>query len=125
MIFGLFVRIRLVEQVGSGIGRMKNAMQTVQLPLPEFKTEGIFTVILKRTTVEETVEEIVEEIVEESEKIILRTMIKKPKVTAKELQVITGLSRRGIEYQLNKMKKNKQIERIGPTKGGEWRILKK
>ena len=55
LIFGLFVRIRLVEQVGSGIGRMKNAMQAAKLPLPEFSTDGIFTVTLKRATVEETV----------------------------------------------------------------------
>lgn len=121
LIFGLFVRIRFVEQIGSGIGRMKNAMQAAKLPMPEFITDGIFTVVLKRITVEETVEVTVEV----SVKIILKTMMNNPKVTAKELQIITGLSRRGIEYHLNKMKKNKQIERIGPTKGGEWKIIEK
>jgi len=121
LIFGLFVRIRLVEQVGSGIGRMKNAMQAAKLPLPEFSTDGIFTVTLKRATVEETVGETVEETVE----LILKSMKINPKVTTRELEAITGLSRRGIEYHLDKLKKNKLIERIGPTKGGTWKILKK
>ncbi|MEQ8550104.1 MAG: ATP-binding protein [Cyclobacteriaceae bacterium] len=65
LIFGLFVRIRMVEQVGSGIGRIKDQMNSAKLPEPQFKTDGMFTVVLYRT-VEETVEEAVEEILESS-----------------------------------------------------------
>jgi transcriptional antiterminator len=43
--------------------------------------------------------------VEETVEIILYTMKNKPRVTAKELQILTGLSRRGVEYQLDKPKK--------------------
>jgi hypothetical protein len=49
LIFGLFVRIRMVEQVGSGIGRIKDQMKEAKLPQPEFKTDGMFTVVLHRT----------------------------------------------------------------------------
>jgi ATP-dependent DNA helicase RecG len=48
LIFGLFNRMRLVEQIGSGIPRIKDMMQTSSLPQPEFRTEGMFTVVLKR-----------------------------------------------------------------------------
>ncbi|MCH8554089.1 MAG: putative DNA binding domain-containing protein, partial [Schleiferiaceae bacterium] len=48
LIFGLFARIRLVEQIGSGIGRIQSAMIRARLPMPEFKTQGLFTVIFQR-----------------------------------------------------------------------------
>lgn len=50
----------------------------------------------------------VEETVEETEKINLKTMANNPKVTAKEMQVITFMYLRGMECHLNKMKQNKQ-----------------
>ena len=90
-------------------------MKDSALPEPIFKTEGFFTVVLNRKTVEETVEETVE--------IILYAMKENPKVTTKELQERTGLTRRGIEYHIDKLKKEKKIWRIGPTKGGEWKLL--
>lgn len=39
----------MVEQIGSGIGRMKLAMKEADLPEPEFKTDGIFTVVFRRS----------------------------------------------------------------------------
>ena len=64
-----------------------------------------------------------EETVEETVEIILKAMKENSKVTAKELQRKTGLTRRGIEYQIDKLKKEKVIERIGSTKAGEWKLL--
>jgi ATP-dependent DNA helicase RecG len=40
--------MHLVEQVGSGIGRMRDLMQTAGLPEPVFQKEGMFTVIFPR-----------------------------------------------------------------------------
>ncbi len=155
LIFGLFARIRLVEQIGSGIGRIQSAMKIARLPIPEFKTQGLFTVIFQRsnslkatveevvrTTVEEmedtveetveemesTVEETVEEVentVEETEEIILNAIRNHSKITAKELMLRTGLSRRGVEYQLDKLKKNNRVQRIGTNKGGKWKVIEK
>ena len=39
---GLFERIRMVEQVGSCISRMRDLMLEEDLTPPEFNTEGIF-----------------------------------------------------------------------------------
>lgn len=47
-IFSLFMRMNLVEHVGSGIGRMHELMLNAGLPAPEYETEGIFTIILYR-----------------------------------------------------------------------------
>ena len=49
LIFGLFTRMNLVEQVASGIPRMRDEMREAKLPEPIFLTEGgFFTVELKR-----------------------------------------------------------------------------
>ena len=61
------------EQVRSGIGRIREAMRDADPLAPEFKTEGMFTVVFKRT-VEETVEK------------ILNAIEENPKITAKEIQ---------------------------------------
>jgi ATP-dependent DNA helicase RecG len=67
----------------------------------------------------------VEKTMEETTDKVLNAKKINPKITAKELEVVTGLSRRGSEYQLNKLKKHQLIARIGPEKGGEWGILDK
>lgn len=51
-VFSLFMRMNLVEHVGSGIGRMKELMLEAGLPEPEYETEGMFTVILYRRATE-------------------------------------------------------------------------
>lgn len=47
-IFSLFMRMNLVEHVGSGIGRMKELMLSAGLPEPSYETEGMFNIILYR-----------------------------------------------------------------------------
>ena len=41
-IYGLFARMHLVEQVGSGIGRIQDLMQGVGLPEPDFQKKWDF-----------------------------------------------------------------------------------
>ncbi|MDR2791200.1 MAG: putative DNA binding domain-containing protein [Tannerellaceae bacterium] len=49
LIFGLFTRMNLVEQVGSGVPRMREAMSEAGLPSPDFSDEGIFfTAVFRR-----------------------------------------------------------------------------
>jgi len=48
-----------------------------------------------------------------------------PKITQNELAEIAGLTRRGIEWNLAKLKEKEIIKRIGPAKGGHWKVVKK
>jgi ATP-dependent DNA helicase RecG len=123
LIFGLFARMHLVEKIGSGIIRMRDLMQEAGLPEPEYSIKGMFTVSLKRPLKpsEKTVEEAVEETVEE---IILNLILENPKVTAIEMAKVTGLTRRGVEYHLGKLKQKGKISRIGSTKAGNWIMQK-
>lgn len=121
LIFGLFSRMHLVEQIGSGIMRMNDLMRSAGLPAPEFRTEGMFTVIFRRPsqTVEETVEETLEK---NTRKLIISSIRANPKVTIQEMRKVTGLTRRGVEYQISQMKQEGQLQRMGSTKAGYWQL---
>ena len=47
-----------------------------------------------------------------------------PTITREELSQITGLSIRGVEWNLTKLKAEGKIKRIGPDKGGHWKVEK-
>ena len=47
-----------------------------------------------------------------------------PKITSKELAEKTGVSIKGIEWQLKKLKDENLIERRGSDKGGHWEIVR-
>ncbi len=55
---------------------------------------------------------------------ILKLIRANNEVTVKELQEATGLTRRGVQWQIQKLKDQKIINRIGPDKGGHWEIIK-
>jgi len=134
LIFGLFARMHLVEQVGSGIGRIIDLMKDAGLPEPVFQKEGIFTVILmrpvidsgetnKKTRVNTRVKTRVNTREKTREK-ILRIIKENKDVTTEILADSIGLSVKGIEYHLQKLKTEKVIERVGADRGGYWVVLK-
>lgn len=47
-----------------------------------------------------------------------------PYITADQLGDIIGITRRAIVKQINKLKEQGRLKRIGADKGGSWKILK-
>jgi len=196
LIFGLFARMHLVEQIGSGIRRINQLMNEASLPEPIFSKEGIFVVVLKRpiktelnttrkttldttqktkgetsektsektseetrvktveetrvetrektsiqeettqktkgATSEKTVEKTSEKTVEitkektreKTREKIMKLIAENNEITIEELSLTLGRSTRAIEMQLKILKNENRIERIGPDKGGYWKINK-
>jgi len=59
---------------------------------------------------------------EGSEKIL--TLIKGNQyITAKEMSRIIGISPRAVEKHITRLKKKGLLKRVGPDKGGHWRIV--
>ena len=46
-----------------------------------------------------------------------------PDATVAELANATGLSISGVRWNLNKLRDEKRIQRVGPDKGGHWEVL--
>lgn len=56
---------------------------------------------------------------------ILRLIKDNPTHTAKTMASCLGLSVQAIQKQISNLKKEKQLERIGPDKGGRWKVIEK
>ena len=54
---------------------------------------------------------------------IISSIKENPDITTNELAQIAEITVKGIEYQLNQLKKQNIIKRIGPDKGGHWEIV--
>ena len=59
----------------------------------------------------------------ENQKEIIAYMLKNPKISAKKLSELVGISSRKIEENIKKLKEEKIIERVGANKGGSWKVL--
>ena len=133
LIFGLFTRMNLVEQVASGIPRMREAMQEAGLPEPVFSTDsGFFTVEFKRPKKNGIVNDIVNDIVksengivndkENLKDIVFSIITDKEGLSASDLAKLIGKSWRTTMRYLNTLKKENKIEFKGAPKAGGYYI---
>jgi ATP-dependent DNA helicase RecG len=123
LIFGLFERMRLVEQIGSGITRIRDVMYDEGLTPPEFNIDGMFTVTLRRPfDFEKWVVNWVEKLTDNRVK-ILREIHNNHKVTKKEIEQAVGISASAIDNNINILKDLGLLSREGSDKGGYWKII--
>lgn len=127
LLFSLFKIADLVEKVGSGVGRMRNAMRDAGLPAPQFDFTDFFTVTFKRPSVpigskEQT--RLVEGLVE-SQKKIIELIRENPYISKFELSKRVGISTTAIDKNILRLKDKGLIKRVGPDKGGHWEIILK
>lgn len=119
LIFGLFERMRLVEQIGSGISRMRDLMKEEGLTPPEFNTDGMFTVAFRRPfDFESWVNHWVNHLSEKNI-IILKSIHENQEIKKSTLQQLTDFSPSTLDYNIDILKKTGLLEREG-TKGGVW-----
>lgn len=111
----------MVEQVGSGVPRIRKAMLESDLPAPEFRTEGLFTLVLSREKLRKNEVKTREETREE----IMRIIKESPKITMRQIAAQTGLTPKGVEYHIRKMREEELLKRVGSTKSGSWEIKKR
>ena len=121
LLFSLFKSADLVEKVGSGIGRMRNAMKQANLPLPKFEFGGFFTVTFKRPPFAQKTTQKTREKTREK---ILDLIKENPTITAEDIAERTEISVKGVEWQLRKLRGEGILRRVGPDKGGHWEIVK-
>ncbi len=54
---------------------------------------------------------------------VLALIAELPRITTVELAERIGITAKGIEWQLGKLKADGRIRRVGPDKGGHWEVL--
>ena len=71
---------------------------------------------------QKTVEKTREKVREKTREKILRLIKEDPLITTYEIAEKAGLSPKGVEWNIGKLKKEGRIKRIGPDRGGHWEV---
>jgi len=123
IIASLLHRINFVENMGTGINKIKNLMKAANKPDPDFEFDHFFTVVFFRKNGSEISSEKGSEISsEKGSEIILELMKENPKISARLLGEKIGITQRAVEKAIQKLKKEGDIKRVGSPKGGYWKV---
>lgn len=123
LIFGLLNRMDMVEKIGSGINRMKEAMKTANLPEPLFNLEGIFSITLYRPIDIEAWLNSNKDKFNETQYKILRLLHKNPDFSASDIAQNLSLSNAAIEKNISTLKGLGVLKRTGSKKTGYYTII--
>jgi ATP-dependent DNA helicase RecG len=118
-----------MEKAGTGIKRVTDACNANGNKCT-FNFSDAFWVTIKSNVTNKVGEKVGEKVGKKvGEKLtgnqltIVNQMQKEPYISAKVLADIVGISVRKIETNIKKLKDLGIIERIGPPKGGHWKII--
>jgi len=124
LLFGLLYRIDLVEHIGSGLRRIRDVIKSAGHTAPAIEAdESWYVITFFRKSTEEKAGDAMEKSVEKPVEKILDLIRKDNTITSAEIVRRTGLTRRGVEWQITRMKQSGHLKRIGPDKGGRWEVL--
>ena len=115
VIASLLNRVNYIEQIGTGINRIKNAVKEHGQGSVEFYYNNFFIVTFTRTKK-------LGEKLGENEIKILKLIEDNKHITTKELSEHIKISTTAIDNNISKLKKKGILERIGSAKGGYWKI---
>ena len=121
LLFSLFKSADLVEKVGSGIGRMRNAMKQAGLPAPKFEFTNFFTVTFKRPSTPQVTPQVV---FTELEKKVLNEIKNNVRISRDQLSEKLGIKPDTVKEYIKKLRDKGVLRRVGKTSGGYWEILK-
>ncbi|MCX6383491.1 MAG: hypothetical protein NTV16_03260 [Actinobacteria bacterium] len=106
--------------MGTGINRIRTAMQEAGLELPIFENGNFFKAIFKRVLSASSEAE--SEADNEAEKLIIKALKSEPAITRKKLQDVTGLLSSKIYRTITSLKNQNKLVRHGSDRAGFWEV---
>ena len=107
----VFHHMGLIEEWGTGLGRILRQAESYHLKTPDFiEMDTAFCINLYRVNDSKTREK------------VLLLIQENPVITIAELAEKLKLTVKGVEWQLSKLKNEGAIIRIGEDKGGKWEV---
>ncbi len=141
IIASLLQRVRLVENMGTGINKIRRLLKEAKCAGPCFDFGCFFTIVFPRAekkvgaglklgaTTQETTQETdstTQETTQETgmatEEAILRLLREDPSITQRGMASRVGLTIDGIKFHINRLKEKGYIRHEGPTQKGRWVI---
>ena len=115
----LLQRAELVENMGTGIEKIRRLLAESGGHEPIFEIGDFFTVIFSRQTAQETAQETAQD---NTKVKILELFRKNPKYTKSDIMEILGKADGTIKEHISKLKKEGKLVRVGSTKSGHWDV---
>jgi len=118
--------IGLIEKYGSGIANVRSLLKENGNKEPEYVLHKIETkVVVYSQAGGETTQKTREKTRGKTREKIIQLMKENRGITIIELSDKIGISEKGVEWQIDKLKKEGVIQRIGGRKGGYWKVVEK
>jgi len=120
-----FFRAGLIEAWGRGTIKIIEECKKFNISTPVFTNEfsGLQVTFRGRKVSGKSSEKSSVKGSEKSSEKIIQLIQRNSNITISELAEEVGISTRGIEKQLAKLKKDKIIKRVGASRGGHWEIF--
>ncbi len=123
LVFGLFARMHMVEELGSGVIRMRGLMTDADLSAPEFLYDGLFSVVLYRAVDWRTKRDQWKDKLTANQMKIMDLIAEDERTTVAKLSAAVGISATATENNLAKLKDLDVLDREGDARTGRWKIL--
>ncbi|MFO8050209.1 MAG: putative DNA binding domain-containing protein [Thermoplasmatota archaeon] len=121
-----FYLIKEIEKYGSGMIRIRKELKEYpEIELELFEMGNFFNVVFKKReeTVEKTREKTMEKTREKTREKILKLIREDPNITTLSLADSLGITQKGVDWQIKKLKEEGKLKRKGPDKGGHWKVV--
>jgi len=118
----------IIEAWGRGIEKINNECKMAGVPAPEINYAFAGLMITFQARIGEKVGEtgkISPETREKTRGKILKLILEDTSISIKEMSNRIGITQKGIEWQIMRLKKDGILERIGPARGGYWKVIEK
>jgi ATP-dependent DNA helicase RecG len=129
----VFFRAGEIEAWGRGIQRIFEACHLAETPEPliryepndlwiEFPFAKGYLAVLGKIGLDERLDERLDENLNERRAAIVRLMRENPAITVTQIGKILGISRTGADKNIQILKKNGWVRRVGSSRGGRWEV---
>ena len=120
----MFLR-KYVEQTGTGTGDIIALCREWGLPVPQWQIEDgdDFVMVMPRLQSSvKSVDKSVDRSVDKTCDHVLNILKTNPRATLDQVANVVGLSVRGIEQAIRRLKKVKRIRKVGGKRFGHWEV---
>ena len=125
----VFREIGLADELGSGMIKLLKYTKAYSNGIPKLIEGDIFKTEIPLVRIEEKTNSTIltttlTTVLTETQQQIIRLIKENNKITREEIANKIGITKSGVQYNLNILKKNNYIRRVGRTYKGHWEILK-